>query len=294
MKISPLVSLIIPTYNGKEMMIGFLESLSGVTYKNYEIIVVDNGSSDGTYEYVKKHYTYVKAVKIVKNSGFTGAMNVGIRHSKGEYIIMLNDDMISISSLWLNELVDVAASDKNIAMVGFATTDRGVDFERLGHVETSKLFVKYSPLDVPKKTMKILPRLVEVDNIQLGLIKKEIFKKFGLFDQKYFIYWSEIDLCYKTKMAGYKIVADTRAKILHYGSSTMNKTSYSKVYYSHRGKIRFILKNLNLLKKLTTLSATLSQFFGEIILYTVRGDFSISLAIINSLIWNIINFRDYI
>ena len=221
-------------------------------------------------------------------------MNVGIHNSKGKYIVMLDDDMLSLSSTWLDELVEVAKSDKTIAMVGFATPNLNSSSERLGHVETNKIFVKYKPVDIPKKLIKTLPRVVEVDNIQLGLIKREVFRKFGMFDQKYFIYWSEIDLCYKTKKAGYKIVANTRAKILHYGSSTMNKTSYMKSYYWHRGKIRFILKNLSILKKTTTLPITLLQFLSEIINYTIRGNFNISWSIAASIFWNIKNIRDYI
>ncbi len=288
----PLVSLVIPSYNGKDLTIKLLESLKKTTYKNYEIVLVDNGSVDGTYEYVKKRYPYIKAVKIEINRGFTGGMNFGIKHSKGEYIVVMNNDM-TFDPNWLMELVKVAESDKRLGIIGSAYTSRDANFVRLGYKERGKIILNFKPVDVPKIESNKLPTVVEVDNT-FGLTRREVLDKVGLFDEKYFIYWEEVDLCYRAKKAGYKIAAATKSTVFHEGSLTMKKYTYTKTFHYHKNKIRFIFKNLNLLRKLVNVPLTLLQLAVKCVVYMVRGDFSNSLAIIKAVFWNIQNFGDYL
>lgn len=288
----PFVSLIIPSYNGKSLAIKLLESLKKTTYKNYEVVFVDNGSIDGTYEYVKKHYPYVKSLKIEKNRGFTGGMNFGIKHSKGDYIVVMNNDM-EFDPKWLSELVKVAESDKTIGIVGSGYTEKNIDFVRLGYVESGNVLLNFKPVDIPKKKYRNLPDLMKVDNT-FGLTRKKLLNKIGLFDEKFFIYWEEVDLCYRAKKAGYKIVAATKSIVFHGGSQTMKKYSYLKRFHYDKNKIRFILKNLNFLRKTINVPLTLVKFFAEIIKCGINGDLEGSKAIFSSIWWNVKNIKDYL
>lgn len=288
----PLVSLVIPSYNGKDLAIKLLESLKKTAYKNYEIVLVDNGSIDGTHGYVKKHYPYVKSVKIKKNRGFAGGMNFGIKHSKGKYIVVMNNDM-TFHPNWLTELVKVAESDKTLGVIGSAYTSKDANFIRLGYRESGKIILNFKPFDVLKLNSNKLPQVVEVDNT-FGLTRRDVLNKVGLFDEKYFIYWEEVDICYRAKKAGYKIVTATKSIVFHEGSLTMKKYTHTKTFHYHKNKIRFILKNLGFFRKLVNLPLTLSQLFVKSSMYLARGDFSNSWAIVKAVFWNIQNLGDYL
>lgn len=288
----PFVSLIIPSYNGKELSIKLLESLKKTTYKNYEIVLVDNGSVDDTYDYVRKHYPYVKSLKIGKNRGFAGGMNFGIKHSRGDYIVVMNNDM-TFDPNWLAELVKIAESDKNLGIVGSAYTEKDIDFIRLGYVESGNVLLNFKPVDIPKEKHKNFPSVINVDNT-FGLTRRKLLNKIGLFDEKFFIYWEEVDLCYRAKKAGYKTVTATKSVVFHGGSQTMKKYSYLKTFHYHKNKIRFIMKNLSLFRKFVNITFIIPQFFWKSILYAGKGQFSNSLAVLKAIFWNVLNFTDYL
>ena len=288
----PLVSLVIPSYNGKEMTVNLLKSLKKTTYKKYDIIVVDNGSNDGCYEYVKKHFPYVKPLKLEKNKGFTGGANFGIRHSKSEYVVMMNNDMI-VDSKWLSELVKVANSDGRIGIVGSVFLNDSNIIDRIGYIESRKFILQFKPLYRGVTYRDNFPPAIEV-NHTFGLIKREVLNKVGLFDDKNFVFWEDIDLCYRAKKAGFKIVVATHAKIWHGKGQTMMRFPYATAFHYNKNQLRFILKNLSFVRKLINTPLTLLRLAGKSISYLLKGDFRKVLAIAHAIIWNIRNFRDYV
>lgn len=292
MKNEPLVSLVILSYDGKEMTINLLKSLKKTTYKNYNIIVVDNGSRDGCYEYVKKYFPYVKALRLEKNQGFTGGANFGIRHSNGEYVVMMNNDMI-VDSKWLSELVKVANSDSRIGIVGSVFLNDSNTIDRIGYIENRKLILQFKPLYRGVTYRDSFPPAIEVDHT-FGLIKRKVLSKVGLFDDKNFVFWEDIDLCYRAKKAGFKIVVATHAKIWHWKGQTMMRFPYATIFHYNKNQLRFILKNLSFSRKLINIPLTLLRLAGESVSYLLKGDFRKTLAISHAIIWNIRNFRDYV
>jgi len=292
MKNEPSVSLVIPSYNGKEMTINLLKSLQKTAYKNYEIIVVDNGSSDGCYEYVKKHFPYVRAFKLENNLGFTGGANFGIKQSKGEYVVMMNNDM-TVDSKWLSELVKVAVSDGTIGIVGSVFLNDSNVIDRIGYKENRKFILQFKPLYRGIKYNDNFAPVVEVDHT-FGLVKRDVLNKIGLFDDKHFIFWEDADLCYRAKKVGFKIVVATRAKIRHSKGQTMMRFPVETVFYYNKNQLRFILKNLSPLRKLINAPIILLQLSVKSSSYFLKGDFKKALAVIHAIIWNIRNFRDYI
>lgn len=112
----PLVSVIIVNYNGKMLLKQCLPSLLQTDYPNYEIIVVDNGSSDGSTKFVKENFPTVKVIQLNKNYGYTGAVNSGVKYAKGELLAILNND-ITVERTWLKELVKVILEKPNAGSV---------------------------------------------------------------------------------------------------------------------------------------------------------------------------------
>src|SRR3989344_4719129 len=107
----PKVSIVIVNYNGKDLTLNLLKSISRLNYKNHEIIVVDNASTDGTQDAIKKNFKNIKLVENSKNLGYSGT-NSCIKHCEGEYILFLNNDM-EIGRSSLNTLVETLQSDGN-------------------------------------------------------------------------------------------------------------------------------------------------------------------------------------
>lgn len=114
----PKVSIIILNYNGRKYLRDCLGSIEKNTnYPNYEVIMVDNGSTDDSVEFVRKNFPWVKIIEVRKNKGFAAGNNIGIRHTKSDYVFLLNPDTI-VQQGWLSKAIETAESDPTIGIVG--------------------------------------------------------------------------------------------------------------------------------------------------------------------------------
>jgi len=250
---NPRVDIVILNWNGKEDTIECLESLKNITYSNYEILLVDNGSTDESVKCLKKLYPEIEIIENHKNLGFAGGNNVGIcraiEQSAG-YVLILNNDTI-VDPEFLDKLIEVAENNNIIGAVG------------------PKIYHYYDPqiIDKPYKKMNLWTgnfRMFtttkdfsndniaeEVDCISgcCMLIKTSLIKEIGSFDSEYFLYWEENDLCARIIRYNYKIVYVPKAKIWHkIGSASGSCTSY---YYYGRNIFRFMKKNANGYQKIS-------------------------------------------
>src|SRR3989338_4844277 len=167
----PKVSIVIVNYNGKDLTLNLLKSISKLNYKNYEIILVDNASTDGTQEIMKNIFKNVKLVENKKNLGYSGT-NSSIKYCKGKYILFLNNDM-ELDKNCLSELIKTAESDENAIMVA----PRLVNFYdkklKSGGTWLSRAFYNGHIKGNDKETTKEIPYL------GVGLIKKDFVEMFG-------------------------------------------------------------------------------------------------------------------
>lgn len=216
----PRVSIVIVNYNGRDLTLNLLKSISRLNYKNYEIIVVDNASTDGTSEAVKKNFKNVKLVENKKNLGYSGA-NSCISHCEGEYILFLNNDM-EIGRSSLNELVETAQADKDCVMAA----PRLVNFYdkklKSGGTWLSRAFYNGHIKGNDKDSTKEIPYL------GVGLIRKDFVEMFGyLFDPDYFIYGEDVDLGLRIRLIGKKALFEPKSLMYHMHSITMQKQKKS-------------------------------------------------------------------
>lgn len=229
------VSVIIVNYNGKRFLKDCFESLRKQIFKDFEVIFVDNGSSDNSVEFVKKNYPKVRVIENESNLGFAEGNNVGYRVAKGKYVVLLNNDTI-VDKNWLKELVDVAEKDKSIAIVGAVSFPFGTDLNKV------KIGRYNYTLSITGATVSANGnRTLYIDGASC-LIRKSIFKE--LFDKDYFCYGEDIYLGWLANLRGYKTVYGN-AKYLHFGSGTTqnspvygkNKSSVLAVYYVERNTL---------------------------------------------------------
>lgn len=244
----PKVSIIILNWNGREDTIECLESLKGINYPNYEVILVDNGSTDKSPKIFKEQYTNILLIENKTNLGFAEGNNVGIKKAicrNADYILLLNNDTI-VDPYFLNELIEVAESDFEVGIVGPTVYNYGQNniIQSLGG---KILWNKGKTVHIAgnKVEKNDLNGISEVDYI-CGcaiLAKSEVFEKIGYLNKHFFAYWEETDWCVRAKKASYQILHVPTSKIWHKGGATSGKISGFFEYHMTRNMFWFMRKH---------------------------------------------------
>jgi len=251
---APQVGIIILNFNGLKDTDICIKSLLQTKYPNYQLILVDNASEDGSVEYVAQHYPQVKIIRNKENLGPAEGYNVGLRllDSEYEYVVLVNNDL-TFDPRWLSELVRVAESDPLI----------GVCQPKILQLSNSKMF-EYNGacggfLDAygyPWLRGRILEYIEEdrgqYDNLEeifwgggcSFFIRKEILDKTGLFDNMFFMQFEEIDLCWRIHLCGYKVLSVPSSVVYHKG--TQDRTNQRVWTLKHRNNILMLIKNYSL------------------------------------------------
>jgi len=238
---SPLVSIIIVTWNGKKYLRECISSLLNQSYSNFEIIMVDNASSDGSVEFVKEKFPDVQIIQNSENLGFAMGTNIGILKAKGDLMALFNQDAMADKE-WLQNLV-MAIEPENIAAVAGKIFYYGDKYGK------NAVFCTWSKIDPytgsPYNFYKDEP-LSKVDYLTgcAMLVKKKVIDELGLLDTGYFLYFEETDWCARMIRAGYDIVYIPSAIAWHVVSGSLG-ASNKKLYYMARSRIRFVLKNFD-------------------------------------------------
>jgi len=241
--------VIVLNWNRKYDTLECLQSLQHVTYPNYKIIVVDNGSTDGSQELIKQRFHNIVLIENRRNLGFAEGNNVGIRYAlrKGaDYILLLNNDTIVDKNL-LTELVRIAESDYRIGICGpkiyFYNAPNKIWFAGGMVIGGITYHVGAGQVDIGQyETIR------PVDYITgcAMMIKGEVIKRIGLLDPDYFCIFEDADLCLRSRRAGFEVVYIPTAKVWHKISSSFGGYfSPLSVYYRFRNNILFMRKNMH-------------------------------------------------
>lgn len=258
---TPKVSLIISNYNGKEMLRECLRSLEEQNYPNYEIIVVDAGSTDGAPKMVSAEFPHVKLLK-EKKIGIGEAINKGIIASKGDIIAFdLNNDEI-FSKDWLTTLIKELLFSKENKVVSGVRVVLGRDI-----IDSAGGMIKYNGdgFDLSYKKIEDLPKsTLEVTYVGTPVFRKELLNVIGLLDEKYYIWCEDWDFCEKAKRAGCKVVTVTTAISYHRRSETLKLMGGAmNHYYSRRNTLRLFIKHYPFARMIVAVTI----WFG----YAVKG-----------------------
>lgn len=239
---SPLVSIIIVNWNAKNYLQKCIESLLEQTYQNFEIIFVDNASSDGSVEFVKTNFPKIKIIENKKNLGFAKGNNIGIKNSQGEIICLFNPDAVAKKD-WLSILVSSIQSSEKIGAVTGKMFYLGDEYGK------GAVFCTWSKVDpytaMPYNFFDNEPTS-SVDYLSGAamLLKRAVVEKVGFLDTGYFLYFDETDWCARMIRAGYELVYVPTAEVWHKVSGSISD-SEKKIYYMERSRIRFAIKNFD-------------------------------------------------
>lgn len=289
----PKVSIVILNWNGKKHLKKCLLSIKKVSYMSLETIVVDNGSSDGSAEMVKKEFPQIELVQNKKNLGFSGGNNIGIKKSTGRHVFILNNDT-EVSKDFLDPLVSAMEKDATLGCVQpklLYGTDHML-LNAVGSYFTSTGFLYH--YGYRKKTnlkQYNVPLTIYSARGAAMLLRRSALNKVGLFDDDFFIFFEETDLCHRLWLAGYKVLYVPNSIIYHYEAVDTSKQmkDYTRNYLSFRNRICSFMKNLegiNIMKIFTVLFLIYALL---LIFYMIRLKFYLVKAIIMGVIWNIKN-----
>jgi GT2 family glycosyltransferase/tetratricopeptide (TPR) repeat protein len=272
-KDSPLkVSIIVPNWNGMRFVSMCLDSLSQLDFDDHEVIVVDNGSDDGSREMIEEEYPWVKLLKFDENMGFAIACNEGIKASNADYIVLLNND-IEVTPDWLKELYEGMERHPEC---GMGTTKMMFLDHRDVFYNTGDLFHSWSSGGGRGQGEKDTGQY-EVEDLVFGacagagIYRREFFKQVGLFDEDFFIFAEDVDLNMRGQLKGLKAVYLPKAKVYHIGTATVGLYSDRYVYLCKRNDIWVFIKNYSLSMYFKYLLPIWKHQFTDIKYFTYRG-----------------------
>ena len=245
MKTTLHASIIVLTWNGRHNLEHSLPALYPQLGPNDRLVVVDNGSTDGSVAWVSAHYPAVHIIRNETNHGFAAAVNQGIRATDSRFVILLNDDTI-VSPGWLEALLAAAESDAGVGMCACAMLQARdpTRFDAAG-IEVDRAGIAWNrwhgePVDAHPTAA---PQEVFGPCGGAALYRRQMLDEIGLFDEDFFAYYEDVDLAWRARQAGWRCLYVPQAQLIHAHSATGNRTPDMKRYLLGRNKLWTILKN---------------------------------------------------
>lgn len=246
MKKYPKIFVVVLNYNGKDTIIDCLKSIYQADYNNYELIVIDNNSNDGSFELAKNYFASAHFIKNEKNIGFAAGNNIGIRFAlekMGDYVFLLNNDA-TIEKNTLSRLVEIAENNQKTGIVSpviFKENGQDIWFAG-GKIKwlTMKAVHLFKPISqTPYETQYISGCAM--------LIRKDVFREIGLFDERFFLYYEDADFCVRAGRKGFKVFIAPNVRVQHCEKSEQNIGN--KIYWLVISGIIFFKKNSPIMLK---------------------------------------------
>lgn len=266
-------TIVIPNYNGKDFLEKCLKSLQKCSTQDFGVIVVDNGSTDGSVEMLGRDFPEVKLIAFEENTGFAPAVNTGIAASTTEYVILLNNDT-EVDEHFVEALEAAMEADDKI----FSASSKMVDMHNPDILDGAGdyycalgwayAYGKGKRCDSAcRKTKKIFSACAGA-----AIYRKSVLEYIGNFDENHFAYLEDVDVGYRGRIAGYKNIYAPEAICYHAGSgSSGSRYNEFKIKLSSRNSIYLVLKNMPLLQLLINLPFLLIGFAVKTLFFTLKG-----------------------
>jgi GT2 family glycosyltransferase len=268
----PAVSIVIVNWNGREHLARCLPSLMAQTYRDFEIIIVDNGSSDGSVAFIRQHYPHVHLLQNSENLGFARPNNQAIRLARGRYILTLNNDT-ELRPNWLQALVSAGHAHPEIG--AFASL---IVFDGRRHmIDSAGLSVSLAGIGCQNRLGEDVQQVQQPEEVfgvcaAAALYRRELLEDVGLFDEDYFAYYEDVDLAWRARLRGWRAMLVPQAVVYHVHSATSGRASVFKERLITRNKVWTTLKNYPFPAWLLFLPLILAYDIIGVCLPLLRGD----------------------
>lgn len=267
-----IATVVIPNLNGMSYLKDCLDSLMNQSRQDFSIILIDNGSQDGSADYVETHYPDVSVVRFEENQGFCRAVNEGILRTETPYVILLNNDIIC-EDTFVEELIDAmennpkcfSCASKMLQMYHPERMDNAGDY--YSAFGWAFALGKGKRADHYNKTREIFSACAGA-----AIYRRAVFDEIGLFDEVHFAYLEDIDVAYRARIAGYRNLYIPQAVVRHVGSATSGSVyNEFKIRHSSRNNIYLIYKNMPVLQLLINLPFLTAGFLLKILFFVRKG-----------------------
>lgn len=240
----PLVSIVVLNWNGENLIEDCISSINELNYKNLEVIVVDNNSTDKSLKIIS-NFPDIKLIQNSSNIGFAAGMNIGIKNSNGKYVATLNND-VEVDRNWLKRPIEILESNNSIGIISC---------RQMIHGQNDKIDVIYNYMNhylLPQPEYKEFHFNSNLTNKEgyvfsasgaSAIYRKAMLNKIGLFDERFFAYHEESDLHTRALFHAWKCFFVPSSVVFHKGSKSFNKMSPTFHYFHERNRWWYIWKN---------------------------------------------------
>ncbi len=277
----------IVNWNGKHLLEECLESLRRQTFPDFEIILVDNGSQDGSVEFVRERYPEIKLVPLQVNKGFAGGNNTGIGAASGKYIAFLNNDT-KTDPAWLENLIREAETKPAVGMLA----SKILSYSNPDIIDNVGLLIYRDGLARGKGRLERDEGQYDQESEALfpsgcaGLYRRTMLEETGLFDEEFFAYADDVDLGLRGRLAGWGCFYVPSAKVYHKYSSSSASYSPIKAFLVERNRVWVLLKyypiELVVASVYFTAKRLLLQFYGALSGKGASGKFTAENSVLHA------------
>ena len=238
------VSVVIVNWNGREFLPECLEALRRQVYRVFSVILVDNGSHDGSVAFVAEHYPEVRIVALKDNRGFAAANNVALRMVETEFVALLNNDAVP-DPLWLKSLVEALEDHPQAGMAAskMLLYDKREVIDRAGdgYTRAGAALLRGRGLSAESHRVR---EWVFGACAAAALYRTAMLRDIGFFDEDFFLLYEDVDLSFRAQLKGYKCLYVPEAIVYHKSSASIVHDSSRSVYYGHRNLEWVYIQNL--------------------------------------------------
>lgn len=266
------VAVIIPNYNGQKYLSDCLKSLRKQSFRDFKVIMVDNGSSDGSISVVKRDFPEVQIIGLSENTGFANAVNVGIKETGAKYVFLLNNDTVCEEGV-LDALVKVLDKKKSV----FSVQAKMLQIKEPHLIDDAGDYycaLGWAFAPSKDKDNSRYSRRINVTSACAGaaMYRREVFEEIGYFDEAHFCYLEDVDVGYRARLYGYDNVMEPGAIVYHVGSgSSGSRHNAFKVELTAANNLYFIYKNMNALQVIINLPLFLAGVIIKHVFYVRKG-----------------------
>jgi len=291
----PLVSFISINYNQSAVTLEFLESLTHLTYPNYEVIIVDNASPSDNPDIIKEKYPDVILIKSSENLGFSGGNNLGILHSKGKYLLFINNDT-EVEPNLLEPMVEAFENDETLGMISPKIIFHHHKKEKLmqyaggvgiNYIKGTGPFFGYGEID----TGQYQTSYTQLIHGAAVMVPRALMKTVGVWPDIYFLYYEEIDWSEHFKRLGYKLKFIAESTVYHKESLSIGKATPIRIYYMNRNRQLFIRRNGGFIQFVL---ASIYFYFASVpkstLSFLLTGKFKLLASLWKAIFWNLSHF----
>jgi GT2 family glycosyltransferase len=282
--VQPKVSIVILNWNGRKFLEQFLPSVLASIYRNKEIIVADNDSSDDSVRFIQLNYPEVRIIQLDSNYGFATGYNIALREIQSDYYVLLNSD-VEVEPGWIGPVIDLMQGAPEIAVCQPKILTHGNPglFEYAGASGGwidcfGYPFARGRIFDICEKDKGQYNNVVPVfwASGAAMFVRSELFHRVGGLDNYFYAHQEEIDFCWRIQLGGYKVYVCPQSVVYHVGGGTLPKGNERKVFLNFRNNLIMLAKNLPISQSiwkipfrifLDAISAWKSLFAGQAIYF---------------------------